>query len=194
MRITHLSITHRETRSYGDHHSVSHEATLAAEIHDDLNQTFVALTNATTEQVHHAIDDTLDQNGEAPLYWIGTRFDVYESRARKAVAVIPSTDTMELPADFTPAYHIPTGLKFLTALQHGETLALLRNFQVYADTPCPHCAKQASDRYIPPLSELPPLPQNPAQPAGGNEDDEDDEPYFVGGDIEPDFSVIAIPA
>jgi len=184
VRIKELTISYAETRSYGDHHNVSPRVTLTADIDNDTGEAAVLLTQKAIEQVREIIDDTLEANNEPAYYSTDPRYQVMYSPRRHLVILLPNTLDIDPPKDFTISYSVPRGFRYEAAITAAQHLAY---FQLHG----PYTVRELPDADF---SKLPPLPQDPAQPAGGDEDDEDDEPYFVGGDIEPDFSVIAIPA
>jgi len=197
MRITQLTVTYRETRTFGDHNNTSPQISISADVDNDAGTVAQLLTEKAIRQVRAIIDDTLEANGEAAYYSTDPRFQVLVSHKRQCVIVVPN-DNFTPPEDFTHVYFIPRGMRQDAADNAAQHYAFFEHKPEYT----------AYSSYDGDLSHIPPLPnqfihphhpttptQDPAQPAGDEDTfDQDDQPFYDHGDDEPDNTIITIPA
>ncbi|HUV95787.1 MAG TPA: hypothetical protein VMX14_13310 [Anaerolineae bacterium] len=192
--ITEATFGYAETRSFGDHHNVTPQMSLTAQVHGNWGETIAQLTNECMHWVRSTIDHTLEDNHQPPYYWKGPRWDALYSYRRKAIIVIPHN--ADAPIDFNPIDAVPQGMAIVMALIEAHDVARAHQWQVYTDSPYspPPENHPLSGLITHPLDDLPPLQLDPAQPAGDDDAfDEEDEPYYDGEDDEDDNTVITMP-
>ncbi len=94
VKVTKITVTYSETRSFGNHHNVRPSITYEADFNpakDPIIGDTYDLMDIAICQVRQEIDDALEANGYSPVYTDDELYEVFTSEARREVVVIISS-------------------------------------------------------------------------------------------------------
>lgn len=153
MLIERVTVTYGRTWNMGNYSNVKPEVTVTAVLQDGDDPLAVQaeLQQYAQGQVEAIIDQALEQQGDAPEFFTGPRFDVILARDAKLAAVIPSGLELHLPGAWAKLPAVVSRFRHLKALEAAtrydsytlidcadgdlSRLPLLENFKIFRAAP-----------------------------------------------------------
>ena len=128
MKITEVEVRYGRTHSLDGYGNVRPEIGYTATIDETESPSMVvgALLHDAKAFVRNEIDMALEDNGESPVFFTGSRYDVFYSIQREAVVVVPQLTS--LPPDFS-SFNNFQGHRLVKANKKAQELANKLNWR-----------------------------------------------------------------
>jgi hypothetical protein len=122
MKLTEISIAYTQTYNLGNYSNVKPEIRLTAVLEDGDNpeQIMAELQAQAQAHIHEVIDTTLEEQGDAPHFWKGPRYDLVEAGKDKILVIIPAGQREEMPGDWSDLPLRQHGWRLPTLQQHAH--------------------------------------------------------------------------
>lgn len=153
MQIVQVSVEYSRTWNLGNYSNVKPGIVITAALADGESsaEAMDDLQRRAREHVEQVIDQALEQQGDAPEFFTGPRYDVILARDARLVAVIPSGLQRHLPGAWAKLPAVVSRFRHLKALEAAtgydqcrlvdcsdgdlSRLPLLENFKIFRASP-----------------------------------------------------------